>query len=79
MDTILDQVIIRYYLEPKGNKVLLSELKNKFYQKAPHNVSEIILTGFILSTNLQLLLKHSRGNPGTLPCCCGFLSACAYL
>jgi hypothetical protein len=61
MDTILDQIVIRNYLEPQC-KILLRELKSKFYQKASHSISEVILTGFILSTNLQLLLKHSRAN-----------------
>jgi hypothetical protein len=70
MDTILDQIIIRRYLEPQG-KILLSELKKTFYQKTPHSVSEIIFTGFILSTNLQLLLKHSRANAERYRCAVG--------
>ena len=76
MDPILDQIIIRYYLEPMG-KHLLSELKRKFYQKAPQNVSEIIFTGFILSTNLQLLLEHSRANAERYRVAVGLLSAYA--
>jgi hypothetical protein len=75
MDTILDQIIIREYLEPRG-KILLSELKNQFYQKTPHSISEIIYTGFVLSTNLQLLLKNSRANAERYGAAVGFLWAC---
>jgi hypothetical protein len=74
MGTILDQIIIRKYLEP-ASKVLLRELKDKFYQRAPHSVSEIILTSFILSTNVQLLLKHSRANAERYCAAVGLFSA----
>jgi len=60
MDTQLDQIIIQDFLTPLRNKVL-EELQSKF-DSIKDNLFEIFLTTFILATNTQLLLQHSRRN-----------------
>lgn len=60
MDKQLDQLIIQDFLVPLWDKVL-SELQEKF-NAVKDNLFEIFLATFILATNTQLLLQHSRRN-----------------
>lgn len=61
MDTQLDQIIINDFLNPLRRKVL-EELQQKMYSAAKESFYEIFLAVFILATNTQLLLRHSRNN-----------------
>jgi hypothetical protein len=61
MDTQLDQIIIHDFLNPLRRKVL-DELQQKMYSTAKADFYEIFLAVFILATNTQLLLRHSRNN-----------------
>jgi hypothetical protein len=60
MDVQLDQIIIQDFLTPLRNRVM-SELQAKF-DAIKDNLFEVFLTTFILATNTQLLLQHSRRN-----------------
>jgi hypothetical protein len=61
MDTALDQIVIQTYLQ-KLRKSVLSEIQSQIKMTKPRNCFELFLTIFILATNTQLLLQHSRAN-----------------
>ena len=61
MDTQLDQIVIQGFLQPL-RKELLRDLQAKIYEGKRENWFEIFLTIFILLTNAEWLLAHSRGN-----------------
>jgi len=61
MDNQLDQIIIQDFLLPLRTK-LLSELQGKMEQGRKEDWFEVFLAVFILSTNTELLLRHSRKN-----------------
>jgi len=61
MDTQLDQIIINDFLNPLRKRVL-DELQHKMCSAAKEHFYEIFLSVFILATNTQLLLRHSRNN-----------------
>jgi hypothetical protein len=61
MDTQLDQVVIKDSLLPLRQK-LLSELQSKLKKDQKDDWFEIFLVVFILSTNTEWLLRHSRKN-----------------
>ena|ERR1700761_1035019 len=61
MDTMLDQIVIQDILNPLGRSIL-SKLKDQMQGKTKQDCFEIILTVFILATNTEWLLRHSKGN-----------------
>jgi hypothetical protein len=61
MDTQLDQVVIRSFLTPLREKVM-NMLQEKMEQGRKEDWYDIFLTVFILTTNTELLLRHSRKN-----------------
>jgi hypothetical protein len=61
MDTVLDQIIIQDILNPLRQKVL-SELQDQMQGKRRPDCFEITLTVFIMTTNTEWLLRHSKGN-----------------
>ena len=61
MDTGLDQIVIKDVLMPLRQKVL-SELQEKIEGTQKQDCFEIMLTVFIMATNTEWLLRHSRKN-----------------
>jgi len=61
MDTQLDQIIIQDFLVPLRRR-LLYDVQTKMDQKRKEDWFEIFLAVFILATNTELLLRHSRRN-----------------
>jgi hypothetical protein len=61
MDTQLDQIVIRDVLTPLRQR-LLSELQAKMETGQKEDWFEVFLVVFILSTNTEWLLRHSRNN-----------------
>jgi len=61
VDTQLDQIIIQQFLQPQREK-LLSELQAKMKSGKKGEWFEICLVVFILGTNNEWLLRHSRKN-----------------
>ena len=59
MDTQLDQLVIQGYLVPLG-KCLLQELEAKILKKSKEDWFEIYLTIFILLSNTEQMLAHTR-------------------
>jgi hypothetical protein len=61
MDTQLDQIVIKDFLIPLRRKIL-PELQAKMETGHKEDWFEIFLVVFILSTNTEWLLRHSRKN-----------------
>lgn len=61
MDTQLDQIIIKDILMPLREN-LLSELRTRMERSHKEDWFETFLVTFILCTNTELLLRHSRNN-----------------
>ena len=61
MDVQLDQIVIQDFLIPLSKR-LLSELQIKMYAGRREDLFDIFLTVYILATNIEFLLRHSRGN-----------------
>jgi hypothetical protein len=61
MDTGLDQIVIQDFLMPLRRNIL-SELQEQMQGKRRQDCFEIILTVFIMATNTEWLLRHSRRN-----------------
>jgi len=61
MDTVLDQIVIQRYLKKLRDDVV-SELEGQIYLKKKRDGVEMFFAVFVLATNNQLLLRHSRGN-----------------
>jgi hypothetical protein len=61
MDTQLDQIVITDFLMPLRQKIL-PELQAKMEAGQKQDWFEIFLVVFILSTNTEWLLRHSRKN-----------------
>ncbi len=61
MDTQLDQIVIQEFLIPLRTE-LLEDLQAKIYEGRRQDWFEVFLTIFVLLTNAEWLLTHSRGN-----------------
>ncbi|KAF2669051.1 hypothetical protein BT63DRAFT_424769 [Microthyrium microscopicum] len=61
MDQQLDQIVIGDFLEPLRRR-LLSELQEKMSGQNKEHSFEIFLTVYVLNTNLEWCLRHSRRN-----------------
>jgi len=61
MDIQLDQIVIQDFLIPLSKR-LLSSLQAKMYARNRDDLFDIFLTVYILATNVEFLLRHSRGN-----------------
>lgn len=61
MDTGLDQIVIQDVLKPLRRNIL-SELQRQMKGERRQDCFEVILTVFIMATNTEWLLRHSRRN-----------------
>jgi len=60
MSVQLDQIVIRYFLNPLA-EAFLSELQDS-YNRRKGSEFELFLTQYILSTHYEVLLRHARRN-----------------
>jgi len=61
MDVQLDQIVIQDFLMPLAKR-LLGELQTKMYARKRQDLFDIFLAVYVLATNIEFLLRHSRGN-----------------